>query len=140
MPKTPISKANVYKAPKSSPLAVLADSLASDGPLTTAFTDVPADQINFSVIADNVLRPLRDSVGPSQKIARADAQAVQAEVQAEVQKARKKINSTILNPLKGWGKSWDTWLERERVDKVAMQILPHKDLDVLIVQGVFPFL
>ena len=85
----------------------------------------------MSSVAENVLKPLRQSVS------------------AEGDKGKKKEGAAddlkanvtgLIKPLEGLRHGWDRWFTRERVDKAAMLHLRHKDTDILVVQGLCPLL
>ena len=95
----------------------LADSFASDGPLTHA----TVDQINLDLDLSFLRNRVQESAAKP--------------LNGATDSLTKEVKKVVEEPVKGVWSGWDRWFARERADRAAMRILPNKDADILIVQG-----
>lgn len=164
---TPLLHKAIYKASRSSPFQVLADSLSSEGVVTQALTHTTDDVIGVSEIlkaAANIMPSPKKLFSPKAVIkdsankgnmnnndstAGSSTDASSSTVVQE--KAKADLLSTSIAQMKEvyalamfvyhgswWKKSaFVSWWTRERVNKAAIRSLPNKELDCMIVQGMF---
>ncbi|KAL5483422.1 hypothetical protein ACEPAI_8653 [Sanghuangporus weigelae] len=122
-PQTPVIRAQIYKISQVTPIDRIADTLASDSPVTGALARSTGDSIAVSESLTRMLRSRLPSIQlpfptPTMKT-----------VKSSIKAASGLIPWSIL-PV------YDVreWWTRERKDRAAIKALPNRELDLMIIE------
>lgn len=142
-PRTPlIQKAIMNKSTRQSPLSSVLDSFASDSKLTQAFestAEAGASHIPeiFRSVESFVRVPPNTPAKPKAIEGPALVESTKKALNGHVGRGKDWVGGHVpklVGEVVGWGMDWWT---AERVSKVVEGWLPRRDLDVVVIEGMF---